>query len=102
MLTGLRVGLREWDRAGPGVLAAAPLEWVEPADRPGVRLEVEHTERGWFLAGRLEPGDRGPPAEAREGSTTRAALVVNLRVHTARVLARLREFAGDRWPGGPV
>ena len=108
-----RLTLADWTRHAPALLAAHPLERVEVADAPGLVWEVQGplqmwpgSESGWRLVGRLNVPRRGESTgflwSDQRLYAGRPALVACATAAVAEITERLRNAAGDRWPGSPA
>ena len=123
MLAELTITWEQWLAVSGTVFVAWPLERINIADRPGLSFAFERTASEWHIAGRLKvPGRRIPLAgvvipsavgpapflteekadwRAEERFPDRAAMVAAAYPASARLMADLREVAGDRWPQPP-
>lgn len=123
LLAELTVTWDEWLAITPTVFSAWPLELVNVVDRPGLSFTIGRTSSSWRCIARLKVPQRRVPlgggvlpnayapipflteerAEWRieELFADRQAMVETIGSASGRLVAELREVAGDRWPQPP-
>lgn len=101
----LSLDLAAWQAHAPALLAAHPLERVEVADVPGLVFEVynpgHHLGRPdqWSVRGEFKGGGDSGVHHVFHFASTRPAMVAGAKDAVVEIVARLRDAAGDRWPG---